>query len=67
MTDEQENKRLRVQFIKHLTYLGGAKEMLIENKIAFKISGFHKCIFKYPYNKNTALLLRQQDGKTTTE
>lgn len=67
MTDELKNKILKEQLIKYLTYLGGTEDLLIENEIAFKVKGFYKCIFKFPYRENTALLRLQQDGKTTTE
>ena len=65
MTDQQKNKMLKARLTKYLTYLGGTKEMLFENEIAFKIKSFHKCIFKYPYNKNAAQLFTPVDGKAT--
>lgn len=65
MTDEQKNKILKEQLTKYLIYLGGTEDLLIENEIAFKVKGFYKCIFKFPYRENTALLRLQQDGNAT--
>ena len=56
---------LKEQLIKDLIPFGEPKDLLIENEIAFKIKGVHKCIFKFPYNKNTAQLLAPVDGNTT--
>ncbi len=56
MTDEQKNKNLE----EHLIFFGRTKDLLDE--IAFKIKGFNKCIFKFPYNKNTVQLSVPVDG-----
>lgn len=65
MTDKQKNKNLKERLIKSLIFLGRSKKLLVENEIAFKVKGFNKCIFKFPYNKNAAQLLRPGDGETT--
>ena len=67
MTDKELNDLIRSQILKNLDELGGTPDLLQETDAAFKIKGFHHCIYKHPYQEKINTMFHHGDSKSNNK